>query len=349
MVILMIALLYIGMMVYLANLEQMRGESHPLLKIMQYSLVFLIGVWVLNALVFVFLTPEQVADPQLADQLARVDALSALGFVVFGSLAMLAIVSLIRSPILHQWIEQYLYRKSKDDLRTYDSTLSVHKLAVMLVIVQVVVVMWTFILSGGIEGLDFSYESSLLALGDVAGGAVLYSVLALLGVGWMVRRTLPEILQRLGIRFPTRRDWIMGIGMALLLYLVLILVSTIWTALVSPEVLEQQTAASQQLFEAFNSSLILGFLLALLTGISEEMLFRGALQPVFGWIPTSIFFTIIHIQYTLTPATLIIFIVSLGFGWLRKQVSTTSAMIAHITYNFIPFLLFTIFTNTGVV
>ena len=139
----------------------------------------------------------------------------------------------------------------------------------------------------------------------------------------------------------------MGIAMAIVLYGISRVSSDIWMASVSPDVLEQQAAASRQLFESFNSSLVFGLLLALLTGFSEEILFRGALQPVFGIVPTSLFFTIIHIQYTLTPATLIIFIVSLGLGWLRQHISTTSVIIAHIVYNFIPFLLFTLATNTG--
>jgi uncharacterized protein len=347
MLILIIALLYIGLMIVLANIEQVRGESHPLLTVMQIGLALLIAVWVMNGVIFMMASPEQVADPEFTRQLERIDKTMTGFFILLGCVAILVIIGLIRSSIPHQWIEHYLYKKSDNQLYSYDSTLSVHKLAIMLVIVQVVAVVWTFTLSGGVGGLDFSYDTPLKALADLATGALMYVTLALLGVGWLIRRNFKEVSQRLSLRFPTRQDWMMGIAMAIALYMMLLGASAIWTASVSSDVLEQQTAASQQLFEAFNSSLLLGVMLALLTGFSEEILFRGALQPVFGLVPTSIFFTIIHIQYTLTPATIIIFIVSLGFGWLRRHISTTSAIIAHMTYNFIPFLLFTLATNSG--
>lgn len=349
MIALLIALIYIGLMIYLANVEQIRGESHPLLTLMQYSLVIFIAVLVLNALAFALMTPDQVNDPEVAKQLQTVDRAAATGFVVFGIVSIVVMIFLIRSPILHQLIESYFYRKSKHEFRTYDSTLSVHKLAMMLVVIQVIAVGWIYVISGGTDGLDYSYDSSLQALGDLAVTALLYITFALLGVGWLTRRNIPEIVNRLDIRFPTRQDVMNGVGMAVLLYVMLLIATSIWSAMVSPELLEQQTAASQQLFEAFNSSLLLGFLLALMTGISEETLFRGAIQPVFGLIPTSIFFTIIHVQYTLTPATIILFIVSLGFGWLRLRVSTSAAIIAHITYNFIPFLLFALISSSGAV
>lgn len=346
MIYLLIAMLYIGLMIYLANLEQVRGESHPLLTAMQYSLVLIVGVWILNALTFVVITPEQIEDPLVAQQVESIDRTAAIAFVTFGLVGIVAIIALIRSPLPHRWIEQYIYGNSTND-RAYDSSLSVHKLAVMLMIVQVIAIVWTLLISGGVTGLDLSYDTPWQALGDLASSALLYIVLALLGVGWLIRRDTLETLKRLDLRLPTRRDITYGVGMALLLYVMLIIASSIWTSMVTSDVLEQQTAASQQLFEAFNSSLLLGFLLALLTGISEEILFRGALQPVFGLLPTSIFFTIIHIQYALTPATIILFIVALGFGWLRLRIGTTASIIAHITYNFIPFLLFTLATNAG--
>jgi membrane protease YdiL (CAAX protease family) len=43
-------------------------------------------------------------------------------------------------------------------------------------------------------------------------------------------------------------------------------------------------------------------------------------------------------QYTLTPAILMILIAALGLAWLRERYSTTASIIAHFVYNFIPFL-----------
>jgi uncharacterized protein len=58
------------------------------------------------------------------------------------------------------------------------------------------------------------------------------------------------------------------------------------------------------------------------------------LQPIFGLWPTAIFFALTHVQYTLTPATLVIIIVGLGLGWVRKRYNTTAAIITHFAYNF---------------
>jgi len=54
---------------------------------------------------------------------------------------------------------------------------------------------------------------------------------------------------------------------------------------------------------------------------------------------TSLFFALVHMQYTLTPATLIIFVVAVGLGILRRRQSTTAAIIAHFVYNFVQLAL----------
>ncbi|MBK8021399.1 MAG: CPBP family intramembrane metalloprotease [Chloroflexi bacterium] len=76
-----------------------------------------------------------------------------------------------------------------------------------------------------------------------------------------------------------------------------------------------------------------GIVLSLLVAFGEETFFRGALQPVFGNLLTSVFFLILHTQYTLTPASLLLFLVSLALGWLRNRHSTTAAFVAHFVYN----------------
>jgi membrane protease YdiL (CAAX protease family) len=60
---------------------------------------------------------------------------------------------------------------------------------------------------------------------------------------------------------------------------------------------------------------------------------------VFGLWPTTIFFALVHIQYTLTPATLIIVVVGFGLGWLRRRYNTTPAIVTHFLYNFVSIAL----------
>ena len=112
----------------------------------------------------------------------------------------------------------------------------------------------------------------------------------------------------------------------------------VWMGVVSEETYEEQTEASEALAESV-SSLGIAFLLAATAAIAEEIAFRGALQPVIGFWPTAIAFALTHAQYTLTPATLIILVVAIAFGWIRNRYSTTAAILTHFLYNFIPLAL----------
>src|SRR5262249_23771086 len=140
------------------------------------------------------------------------------------------------------------------------------------------------------------------------------------------------------LRLPTRQDVIWGVGVGLALIGALFVMSAIWQLFVSPEELTQQNAAAEQIASAFNT-LPLAFILSLAAAVSEEIFFLGALQPVFGLVGTSIFFALLHIQYRLTPATIIIFVVGIGLGWLRQRQSTTASIIAHFVYNFVQLAL----------
>jgi len=346
---LFVALLYISTMIYLANLEVIHQKKQPITTMLQYGLVVLVVFWILNALIFIIVPPEQVTDPALAEQIEQVNPTIAIGFIGLGLISVGLLIYMIRSNRIYHQIENIFYRKLSDKSPTYNPTSRVHQLAIMLMIVQSLAIVWTLMVSGGLEGLDYTFNSIIDALLELATGGIMYLVVALTGVGWLVRRDTRSMLKRLGLRFPTRQDWSWGIGGALLIYLISQIFSALWIAVTPVEIIEQQTIASQQLFELFSGSLILGFILAVITGVSEEILFRGALQPVFGLLISSLFFTILHIQYALTPATLILFVVSLGFGWLRQHASTTASIIAHSTYNFIPFLLFSLATQTGAI
>ena len=80
-------------------------------------------------------------------------------------------------------------------------------------------------------------------------------------------------------------------------------------------------------------------MLAAAAGLSEELLFRGALQPIFGIVPTSLIFAVSHVQYGLSPATLTVFLLSVVLGIIRKRSNTTVAILVHAGYNFILGLL----------
>lgn len=221
---------------------------------------------------------------------------------------------------------------------SYDPDSLLHATALILILLLIASNLITFFLVGGIEGMADSIADDGIDFVTVLIQQMLWVVASLLGVGLFTRRTLTSVFERLGLRIPTLREIGAAVLIAVAAYFIAIFVGAIWIAFTSPEVFAEQTAASQQITAAFGS-LPLAFGIAISVAIGEEVFFRGAFQPVFGNLLTSVFFAIIHTQYALTPATVIIFVVSLLLGWLRQRFSTTGAIIAHFLYNFIQLAL----------
>jgi uncharacterized protein len=79
-------------------------------------------------------------------------------------------------------------------------------------------------------------------------------------------------------------------------------------------------------------------ILALLSGFAEEMLFRGAIQPTLGLIPTTIVFGLCHWppRKELRPWTALTMVLGLLFGIVTVASGhLTAAIVAHFTINFI--------------
>ena len=111
-----------------------------------------------------------------------------------------------------------------------------------------------------------------------------------------------------------------------------------WATLASPDWMSEGSSVAAALAESV-TSLPEALLLSLPVAIGEEIFFRGALQPVFGLVPTALYFAGLHAQYGLTPALLSVFIVGLGFGLLAKRRGTVTAILAHFVYNFVQLML----------
>ncbi len=221
----------------------------------------------------------------------------------------------------------------------FDPRKPVHRVAALLMILQVLLIILSLAIHGPAAGQDLLPSETAGAFISLFSLAGLNLALALLGVGWLTRRDSAAVRRRLGLRLPTRMDWLTGLVMAAALFVFANIATRIWAGAVSPQVFELQTGAARHIFKSFSNSLFLGLLFALVAAVSEEALYRGALQPVFGIALTSLFFTLIHAQYAFTPAALIVFVLSLGFAGLRARYSAASAIIAHASYNGLPFLL----------
>jgi membrane protease YdiL (CAAX protease family) len=318
----MAVLFYCGSAVFIANQEDLHGVQGGLLRWMLYGiagLTFFFGLTVLQSAML------PLPEAQTIDSTA-----AGVNFVL-AALAAFLIFQLVNSERLRVSLKRLMGEGA------YRPESRVHLTAMVLALMLLSITIGNLVLNGGLEGLAQSYAQGINPE-ELIFEQALWVLFALLGVGALIRRDIPATLSRMGLRLPTAPDFAFGFGVGVGLYAVIIALGAVWALLVTPEQLEAQTAASSQLAQAFGT-LPLALTLSLAVAVGEEIFFRGALQPIFGIGLTSVFFTLLHTQYTLTPATIGIFAVSLGMGWLRQRYSTTAAIIAHFVYNFVQLAL----------
>jgi uncharacterized protein len=161
---------------------------------------------------------------------------------------------------------------------------------------------------------------------------ILMAIWALIGVGWLARRSLAASLDRLALRLPRGREVLAGVGGGFLGVFTSMVVAGIASALgygIDPDVQSLNEVLLGPIFRSLPGILTIGLAAAL----GEETLFRGALQPRFGILLTTLLFAITHNQYGLSLSTVVVFFAGLIFALLRHRFNTSTAMIAHATYN----------------
>lgn len=247
-----------------------------------------------------------------------------IGFIIPSIAALCCFSYLIR-----RWLARFL---------PIDPQHPVHTLALALAMV-IVIDLWVT-LAKGLKAVNQQTPASptFEAMISVWTQDILLLLLALIGVGWLTRRTLYQSLQRLGLKRITWQE----LGIALLIALGLALFSigiqhlSAHTGLGSDpnadDLTEKQLGSLSQHLLGWLS---LGFGAA----IGEEALFRGALQPRLGLWLTTILFTLSHTNYGLTIGTFVVFVGGLVLGWTQKRYHLIVTLIAHAMYN----LLITLF------
>ena len=183
-------------------------------------------------------------------------------------------------------------------------------------------------------GMELLAESAVEAtLLDILAQGAVFMLAAFVGVGLFQRRDGAATAERLGLQRPTARQLLGGAGWMFFFVFLQGCISVTWV-LLSPDQAQQISGLNEALLGSFDT---VGewFLLAAAAGLSEELLFRGALQPIFGIVPTSLIFAISHVQYGFfSPATLAVFLLSVVLGIIRKRSNTTVAILVHAGYNF---------------
>jgi membrane protease YdiL (CAAX protease family) len=174
-------------------------------------------------------------------------------------------------------------------------------------------------------------------VGPIVAQGIFFMALALIAVGYHIDRTWPQAVKRLGLVRPT---WV-GFGMAVAAMFVGFVTSGVASVLTraTNEQYANEINRSLEVMTTSSPSYIAAPLIGLSAGIGEELLFRGALQPRYGIILTSLLFALLHSQYGFSFITLGTFLLGCIFGILAKRYGTTHAIIAHALYNTIAVIL----------
>lgn len=307
-------------LIILANILALRERRTEILLF--DVLLFLLNVPILLAgLVFLLLPPELLGQFFIlaGSSFANTRALGAL----------LLLMAMWGFAIAFRPVRALIAR-----LIPLDAASPVHSLALLLTGYLVGNTALT-LSQGGLDGLAETAEP--VAIEFVVLSELLFAIVALLGVGFLIRRRGSGLLKRLGLESPHPLHWLAGFVLIGALVVFQGIAGLVW-ALLNPDQAEILDAVNSLLLQDFDTAWE-WFLLALAAGVGEELLFRGALQPVLGLGLTSLLFTLIHVQYGFTPFLLIVLILAVILGLTRRYFSTTIAIFVHVGYNFVLGLL----------
>lgn len=161
--------------------------------------------------------------------------------------------------------------------------------------------------------------------------------LAYIAVGYRNYRNGAEATERLGLQTPTLME--VGIGLAAVApAFIFSMIGSLLTSVFQPEAIDRLSETINNMTTGVQNPLG-ALLLGLCTGIGEEILFRGAIQPRFGILFTTLFWTALHTQYELTWVIVGLVLMGIMLGLIRKYYGTTAAIITHAVYNALVVLL----------
>ena len=323
-----------------ADVESIREEGGSLAKLLAYGLIVLvqIGIFLSGVGAQLFglalregLGNELSENPAFADLPVNLDLINfnIVGVGLWGP-ALLGLLVLL-PPV----------RRALSNLMGIDATRHTHAIALSM---ATLVLPNLFVFLGiGLENVTGALSAG--AAGDAATQLITttwaqnlgFFVMGLIGVGWLTHRSLGESFTRLKLTRLSIKELGIGFGFGILALVVLGAFTAAADAIgLGDPVVD---ALSEELYGPFFES-ILGILtVGLAAAWGEETVFRGALQPKFGRIFTSLLFAIVHGNYGLSVVTLAIFGVGYLLGYIRDRYSTTTSMVTHATFNSVQALI----------
>ena len=225
----------------------------------------------------------------------------------------------------------FVFRPIRRDIASFgliDADNPVHALALALAVVffgsQVTFLAFTDVLAA-------DKAQPPLSILDLIWNETPFLILGLAGVGLFMRRRVADAAIRLGLVLPAWWQIALALAAAGAFFAVASgsdALSHAW----SPGIARNVDATTEHLFGQLTGPIGIGAV-ALIPGICEEILFRGALQPRIGLLATALLFTAIHTQYGLSFDTVAILVIALGLGLIRKYINTTASCTCHVSYN----------------
>lgn len=306
-------------------------RSERTLKMLSYGLLFLIyamvmllGLALLGVGLVGVLSPQAFDAAGLAAAGLQMDRLPLMGTALLG-FSLLGLLLLTRPA-----------RRLFARFTPIDPAHPVH--AVALSLCALVLINLAFTVAIGLDNLADMLQTSAQAgaLSNPAPGLwaqnITFVLMGLIGVGFLARRNFKAALIRLGLVVPTVPQVIVAIVTGLVMVPLVIGAEALASklGLGSSAGVERLT---EQLIGPLTMSIPGILTLGLAAALGEETVFRGALQPRFGLVLTTLLFALLHSQYGFSFSTVAVFVVGLVLGILRMRANTTTSMITHAVYN----------------
>jgi hypothetical protein len=167
---------------------------------------------------------------------------------------------------------------------------------------------------------------------DLVAGELPFLVLAVAGVGYVVRRSGKGSAQRLGLVLPAWWHVLLALAAAGAFFALGIAIDDLGQ-LLTPGTAQEVSQATNRIFGQLTVDPAGVATIAIAAGVCEEILFRGDLQPRLGLVWTSLVFASVHTQYGLSFDALAVLLLAAGLGLIRKYLNTTSSIICHTVYD----------------
>lgn len=314
--------------IILANL----AERHKNLRAFQYvyllllnGIIAIIGV---GSISVGLLSKVSTAGATLPDAFKEVDWTAAGMALLLGST--IALVCLL--PPVRRLAARVF--KIDPDSMVHATALSLSATAISANLFQMAMYRW-MLTPEGLNQLS-SASDSIYADAFVFPLLVL-SLAALLGVGWLTRRSWPDVVERLGLMLPTLSQLALAVGVTALLIVAAFGADRLWTAI---DATSQKEVGSIMSALMRNVNGVSGaFAIGITASIGEELFFRGAYQKRMGIFMAALLFASFHTQYFISIATLLIFVIGLVLGVLRQKTTLAVCILVHFLYNFASVLL----------